>query len=257
MKSAIWPRIHLFNLLFSIYLFQLSLPSLETRHHGRIYLFSININPLYILPTLPFPSFTNNTMTSSSSSTTPVLPFTGKHPIYRGIRSRSGKWVSEIREPRKSNRIWLGTFPTPEMAAAAYDVAVLALKGADAVLNFPDSIPWYAIPVSASASDIRTAAAAAAAARMPKPLTFDQSPVMNMTTPEKVERGIATHPAPVLPTGEEEEDGFMDEEALFDMPKLLVNMAEGMLMSPPRINSSPPYYYSHGSSDLESLWNYY
>ena len=166
-----------------------------------------------------------------------------RHPVYRGVRSRNpDKWVSEVREPNKNTRIWLGTFPTAEMAARAHDVAAIALRGRGACLNFADSAWRLPVPASTNAKDIQKAAAEAAEAFRPQ----ENDNAAERTSPEETYASQANEVA------------YMDEEALFATPEYINSMAQGMMLSPPQFAQSDMYY---GNDDMDSvtdmsLWNY-
>nr|AYM54800.1 C-repeat binding factor 3 [Actinidia deliciosa] len=160
-----------------------------------------------------------------------------RHPVYRGVRRRNtDKWVCEVREPNKKTRIWLGTYPTAEMAARAHDVAALALKGRSACLNFADSVWRLPVPASTDSNHIRQTATAAAE-------VFRPALEGSIEVAEDVKR-------------EAENVAVMDEEAMFDMRGFALDMAEQPLHSPPpRLGRD--FSWDDGESDIEvSLWSY-
>ncbi|URE44058.1 Plant organelle RNA recognition domain [Musa troglodytarum] len=83
----------------------------------------------------------------------------GVAPKYKGVRRRKwGKWVAEVRYPNTRERLWLGSFATPEMVARAYDAAVYCLRGPGEALNFPDQPPNIPSAEKLSKYEIRDAA---------------------------------------------------------------------------------------------------
>ncbi|KAL9225282.1 hypothetical protein vseg_001227 [Gypsophila vaccaria] len=167
-----------------------------------------------------------------------------RHPIYRGVRQRSsGKWVSEVRQPNKKDRIWLGTFLTADMAARAHDVAVLALRGTHgACLNFADSVWRLPVPASSDTKDIQRAATQAADAFRPSAVAV----------------------VAAAPLGETIDDvafefggDYVDDDMVFGMTGLIADMYQGLAMSPPRGNYCYDHEYDRVNEGADvSLWSY-
>lgn len=129
-----------------------------------------------------------------------------------------------------------GTYPTAEMAARAHDVAVLALRGKSACLNFADSAWRLPAPESTDPDTIRRTAAEAA----------------EIFRPPEFSNGIT-----VLPLSGGSEIATLDDGE--EVAGMMMRLTEEPLISPPRsyIDMSTSVYMEEEMRYEElSLWNY-
>ncbi|XP_009593083.1 dehydration-responsive element-binding protein 1C [Nicotiana tabacum] len=189
-----------------------------------------------------------------------------RHPVYRGVRKRNNdKWVCELREPSTQKRIWLGSYPTVEMAARAHDVVALALKGHLATLNFADSAWRLQVPVSKDPKDLRQAAAKAAEAFRPGEETDVNSRGESNTgngdeeMKAVTEENAANNSMQNVVTAENVMySNSCGEVGMFGTQEWQTNMEEGSLFSPnPCLLGGCFSWDDDVESDVEvSLWSY-
>jgi EREBP-like factor len=175
---------------------------------------------------------------------------------------RWGKWVSEIRDPQKKKRIWLGSFRSEAEAAHAFDAAALmCLRNPVAQLNFPDHS--YKLPSGSpghySTRQIQAAAAAAAAASVGRSFSYhhfmsQSTSASTSSSDDDQELEDITYTEAQLPFQSHSSSsswGTFDDDA-----SLVSEMARGLLMDPPApsdddADDDADYnHYAH-----TSLWN--
>ncbi|KAF3325051.1 dehydration-responsive element-binding protein 1C-like protein [Carex littledalei] len=152
-----------------------------------------------------------------------------RHPVYRGVRRRgtTNRWICEVRNPNNKSRIWLGTFPTAEMAARAHDVAVMALRGRSACLNFADSASLISIPSSfSSVKELKQAAIEAAKALHSR----NSSDLAENVSSSASSTEIVSNSNPVA---NDQMDSNWDGDGDMNLGLYYTSLAEGLMLEPP------------------------
>ncbi|KAJ3690650.1 hypothetical protein LUZ61_019814 [Rhynchospora tenuis] len=167
-----------------------------------------------------------------------------RHPVYRGVRRRgtSNRWVCEVRNPNNKTRIWLGTFPTADMAARAHDVAAIAFKGHSACLNFADSAWLLNIPHSFSSVKEMKQAGIEAAEALHSSNSLDSahdasSSASSTETVDDYKEVVSSSPPVSTTNFEGINDNQMelcwDENGDMNLGLYYASLAEAMMLAPP------------------------